>query len=69
LVVRTEKPIPIGHLSLHAELPDMDHIRLNQGMPDGRESVLGDEPDKVLTFQVDEAVAPSQVDSVHVDPV
>jgi len=47
----------------------MDHVRVHQGVPDGGESLLGDEPDKVVTLQMDEAVSPSQMDPAHVDPV
>ena len=64
-----EKPIPVGHFTFDAELADMDHVRLHQGIPDGGESLLGDELHEVVTLQVDEAVTPSEVDPAHVDPV
>jgi hypothetical protein len=47
----------------------MDHVRLHQGIPDGGESLLGDELHEVVTLEVDEAVAPSEMDPAHVDPV
>ena len=64
-----EKPISVGHFTFDAELANMDHVRLHQGVPDGGESLLGDEPDKVVTLQVDEAVTPSQVNTPDIDPV
>src|SRR5208337_672938 len=69
LVVGIEKPIPVGHFTFDAELANMDYVRLNQGIPDGGESLLGDELHEVVTLQVDEAVAPSEMDPAHVDPV
>jgi len=47
----------------------MDHVRLDQGIPDGCESLLGDELHEVVTLQVDEAVSPSEMDPAHVDAV
>ena len=64
-----EKPISVGHFTFDAELANMDHVRLHQGIPDGGESLLGDELHEVVTLQVDEAVTPSQVNTPNVDPV
>ncbi len=69
LVMGIEKPIAIGHLAFDAELADVDHVGLHQSFPDGGESVLGDERDEVVSLQVDEVVAPAQMDPSHVDPV
>ena len=69
LIMGIEKPIPVGHFIFDAELADMDHVRLHQGIPDGGESLLGDELHEVVTLQVDEAVTPSEMDPAHVDPV
>jgi len=67
--MRIEKPVTVGHFTFNAELANMDHVRLHQGVPDGGESLLGDELHEVVTLQVDEAVAPSEMDPAHVDPV
>ena len=56
LIMGIEKPVPVGHFIFDAELADMDHVRLHQGIPDGGESLLGDELHEVVTLQVDEAV-------------
>jgi len=69
LVVGIEKPIPVGHFTFDAELANMDHFRLHQGIPDGGEPLLGDELHEVVTLQIDEAVTPSEMDPAHVDPV
>jgi hypothetical protein len=64
-----EKPISVGHFTFDAELANMDHVRLHQGVPDGGESLLGDELYEVVTLEIDEAVSPSQVNTPNVDPV
>ncbi len=51
LIMGIEKPISVGHFTFDAELANMDHVRLHQGIPDGGESLLGDEPDKVVTLR------------------
>ena len=58
-----EKPISVGHFTFDAELANMDHVRLHQGVPDGGESLLGDELYEVVTLEIDEAVSP--VSSEH----
>ena len=69
LIMGIEKPISVGHFTFDAELANMDHVRLHQGIPDGGESLLGDELHEVVTLEVDEAVSPSEMDPAHVDPV
>src|SRR5271157_2788515 len=69
LVVGWAKPVSITEFTGNAELADMDHARVHQGVPDHGEHASGHELGQVIVFQVDEAVAPSQVDPAHVDAV
>src|SRR5208337_5335685 len=69
LIMGIEKPVPVAHFTFDAELANMDHVRLHQGIPDGSESLLGDELHEVVTLQVDEAVTPSQVNTPDIDAV
>jgi hypothetical protein len=69
LIMGIEKPVPVGHFTFDADLANMDHLRLYQSIPDGSESLLGNEFDEVVALQVDEAVAPTKVYSSYIDAV
>jgi len=69
LVVGWAEPVSVTQFTGNAELPDGDHLGFFQGVPDHGERASGHEPRQVIVFQVDEAVAPSEMDPAHIDPV
>src|SRR5208337_5668479 len=69
LVVGWAEPVTVTEFTGNAELADMDHPEFFQGIPDAGDRTSGHEPRQVIVFQVDEAVAPSEMDPAHVDTV
>ena len=69
LVVGWAESVSVAQFTGNTKLADMDHARVHQGVPDHGEPASGHELRQVIVFQVNEAVAPSQMDPAHVDPV
>jgi len=69
LVVGWAEPVTVTQFTGNTELSDGDHPGFFQGVPDHGEPASGHEPRQVIVFQIDEAVAPSEMDPAHVDAV
>ncbi len=69
MIVWWQKPVSIAKLTWDAELSHRNHGGFYKGVPDAGQHAPGHEPRQIVVFQIDEAVAFTEVNPAHVDSV
>ena len=68
-VVGCAESVTVAHFTGNVELSHRDHPSFLQGIPDRSKPTSWHEPGQIIVLQINEAVAPSEVDPANIDPM